>query len=274
MPRLFDKAQIRPILETDRPWAAYALADLEPGFFEHTSWWCAEGAASALALVYSAFGTPVLICVGPAPELRPILNEIDATLGPHELYLVVQPDVIPLLAQRYRISGEKEMLRMVLDPQRYRQADAVGAVRLGPSDVDAVRRLFDDGADSGESPDWFLPDMLAKGIYYGILEDEDLVAVAGTHIVAEGEGVGCLGNIYTRRDRRGRGLGTRVTGAVTGQLVSMALPTIVLNVQAGNAAAIRVYERLGFRRYCGFVEAAAVKLSLGDAGEPRAIDDS
>ncbi len=101
--------------------------------------------------------------------------------------------------------------------------------------------------------------MLAQGVYYGIRESAALVAVAGTHVVAVGEGVGCLGNIYTRRDRRGRGLSTQVTSAVTAHLSTMRLRTIALNVRENNAAAMRVYERLGFQRYCGYVEAVAIK---------------
>jgi hypothetical protein len=64
MPRLTDQARIRTILAADRLGAAYALADLEPGFFEHTSWFRAADEASPLALIYaavhSAFTTPVL----------------------------------------------------------------------------------------------------------------------------------------------------------------------------------------------------------------------
>ena len=35
MPPLSEPDAIRALLETDRVWAAYALADLAPGFFEH-----------------------------------------------------------------------------------------------------------------------------------------------------------------------------------------------------------------------------------------------
>jgi hypothetical protein len=37
MTQITDRTTIRAILETDRPWAAYALADLEPGFFEYST---------------------------------------------------------------------------------------------------------------------------------------------------------------------------------------------------------------------------------------------
>ena len=61
MLRLTDRRQIRAILETDRPWAVYALADLEPGLFEHAHWYCPASDEPALGLFYSGFAIPVLI---------------------------------------------------------------------------------------------------------------------------------------------------------------------------------------------------------------------
>ena len=83
--------------------------------------------------------------------------------------------------------------------------------------------------------------------------------MAGTHVATLRESAAALGNIYTRRDRRGRGLGTRVTAAVVDQLRSMQLATIVLNVRTSNAAAIHVYERLGFRKHCDYIEAPMIR---------------
>jgi predicted GNAT family acetyltransferase len=99
--------------------------------------------------------------------------------------------------------------------------------------------------------------MLEDGVYYGVHEDGALVAAAGTHVVARGVGVAALGNIYTRPDRRGRGLATAVTAAVTGHLARLGIATIVLNVRDDNHAAIHVYERLGFRPYCNYFEVMA-----------------
>jgi ribosomal protein S18 acetylase RimI-like enzyme len=263
MPQLTNRTKIRTILEADRLWAAYAIADLEPGFFERTSWFRSVNEASALALVYStadsAFPVPVLMTFGNVQALRWILHEIDTTLHLRELYVAVRPEILPLLAELYQLTHEKAMLRMSLDPKCYQPIVTDRVVRLGRTDFEAVQRLYADGEASGESPAWFLPEMLGQGVYYGIRENAALVAVAGTHVVATGEGVGCLGNIYTRRDRRGRGLSTQVTSAVTAHLATMPLRTIALNVRENNPAAIRVYERLGFQRYCGYVEAVALK---------------
>ena len=149
------------------------------------------------------------------------------------------------------------MLRMALEADRFPGTTMDQTIRLGPGDLESVTVLFHDGDEAGEAPDCFLPTMLENGIYFGVHEGADLVAVAGTHVFAPGEGVAGLGNIYTRRDRRGRGLGGCVTAAVVSELLRRSIPTIVLNVNEANAPAIRLYEKLGFRRYCPYFEIIA-----------------
>jgi predicted GNAT family acetyltransferase len=63
--------------------------------------------------------------------------------------------------------------------------------------------------------------------------------------------------VYTRRDHRGRGLAARTTSAVVSELLRMHVATIALNVSRKNDVAIRVYERLGFLRYCVYYEGLA-----------------
>jgi ribosomal protein S18 acetylase RimI-like enzyme len=256
MPQLTDRVLIQAILETDRPWAAYALADLEPGYREHAVWFGAAAGAPALALLYHAFARPVLLTVGEARHLRSVLDEVDRALdGPQEVYVVVRPEVLPLLQERYRVSHAQAMRRMVLDPRRYRPVVPEGVSRLGPADLERLQRLYADGEATGEAPDFFRPAMLEHGVYYGVHEGDQLIAAAGTHVVAPTVSVGALGNVYARRDRRGRGLARRVTSAVTSHLLEMNLATVALNVRERNRAAIHVYEHLGFQTHCHYYEA-------------------
>jgi len=83
--------------------------------------------------------------------------------------------------------------------------------------------------------------------------------VAGTHLVAPEEGVAAIGNVYTRPECRGRGLATRLTGAVAAELVRRGIPLVALNVCPENLPAMRAYRRLGFFKYCEFVEGLAVR---------------
>ena len=83
------------------------------------------------------------------------------------------------------------------------------------------------------------------------------MAVAGAHLFSPALGVCTIGNVYTRRDCRRRGLAARATSAVVRHALAASIPTIVLNVSQANDAARRVYERLGFHVHCAFVEGEA-----------------
>jgi GNAT superfamily N-acetyltransferase len=254
MPPVTDPHVIRALLETDRPWSVYALGDLCAAQFPHTTWFHAPG--PALALLYHGFNPPVLITLGRPAALRAVLEEV---AGQIEMYLHVRPEVVPLLEETYRVVGRKEMARMILDPALFRGGRSDEVTRLGGGDLEALRRLYADGEPAGEAPDFFAPSMLAEGVYFGVREGDELAAAAGTHLVAENEGVAAVGNVYTRRDRRGRGLASRLVAAVAAELLDRGVRTIALNVARDNAQARRVYEKLGFVHYCDFVEGLAVK---------------
>ena len=262
MPRLTDPGLIRALLETDRPWAAYALADLAPGFFEHCEWRGSGAGEVALLLLYRAFEIPVLVTVGAAPAVAGLLDEIREV---PEMYLSIRPEILPLIKARYDVLAEAPMWRMVLDPAAFEAPKASEAAPLTAADLPALLRLYADGEASGESPDFFSPQMLEQGVFFGVREGEALVAAAGTHLYTPAESVGTVGNVYTRRDRRGRGLGGQVTQCVAAELLRLGLRTIVLNVAQPNAAAIRVYERLGFRRYTAFYEGRARRRGFAHA---------
>jgi ribosomal protein S18 acetylase RimI-like enzyme len=246
VPEITDVAQIRAILRSDPAWSVYALGDLAPGYFEQCSWYIPRNGDRALALIYRGFTPPILFTLGDAPAISMMLDEIGAEAS---YSLHVHKAVLPVLDKRYRIE-EKAVLRMVIAPDDFNAAPFEDAVRLGPDDACSLERLYEDGRDVGESPEHFYSEMLRDGVFFGIREGKDLVAAAGTHVVAPSESVGAVGNVYTRRDRRGMGLATNVTSAVLAELLGMKLTTIALNVYPGNATAIRIYERLGFKTYC------------------------
>jgi GNAT superfamily N-acetyltransferase len=249
MPQITDPLLIRRELEKEPSWTAYALADLEPDYFGYTAWFQSAD-KGALLLVYRGFARPVLLCIGATQDWRPLLDEADAILSGGGIYVVARPEVFGNFRGRYRIAEERPMQRMVLQARSPALPGSLPAVtRLGRGDIDAIKQLYGE-----EPPEFFQESMLSEGCYYGIYEGELLAAVAGTHIIAPSVNVAGLGNIYTRRDCRNRGYSTRVTRAVTQQLIKSGIRTIVLNVREDNHTAIRVYERIGFNRYCRYFE--------------------
>lgn len=263
MPLLTDPTTVRQILETDRSWAAYALGDLDAEQFPHCEWHAPADGETALLLLYRRFGTPVLFTLGEPAALEPLLDEVAQE---PRCYLSIRVEILPLVKARYRVRDEMAMWRMILDPARPPAPDPA-AIRLTLGDLPALRALFADGEAAGEAPDFFFPEMVERGVFFGIREGEALIAVAGTHLMSVAESVAAVGNVYTRRDRRGRGLAARTTSTVTAELWRMGLRTIALNVAQQNTAAIRAYERVGFARYCPFYEGLAVRGRLDSPGE-------
>ena len=250
MPATADLRRIREILETDRDWAAFALADLAVEHHRYTDWHVQD---DALLLVYRGFTPPLLFAMDNAGAL---LEEITAEA---ELHVSVrEPMMEPLCRAGWELRNPKKMHRMVLHGEIAQQVPA-GAERLGTDDCAQLLRLHADGDAAGERPGFFQEASLVNGIYFGVREGEDLVASGGTLVSASEESVACIGNVYTRRDRRGRGLASAVTGAIAAELRRRGVRTIVLNVRADNHTAVRVYERLGFSHYCDYWEVRAVR---------------
>lgn len=253
MPKTHDRDEIRRALSSDREWSVYALGDLEPGMFEDCEWYAARGPSPGLVLFYGAFDVPVLFAMGQASVVRELLQEA----GPWErAYLSVRPDVLQLVKRTHEVEHETAMWRMILRRQDLPPDPDI--VALGLADLPRIRELHADGEAMGEVPDFFTESMLERGVYVGILDGEELIASAGTHLVSARESVAAIGNVYVRRDRRGLGLGTRVTRAVAAELLGKGIETIALNVAQSNAPGIRAYTKVGFRGYCEFWEGVAV----------------
>jgi ribosomal protein S18 acetylase RimI-like enzyme len=250
MPNLSNKDEIRTILRRDPIWCVYALGDLTPRMFEKCRWFTPD-----LTMVLHDYGTSILFAHGTG-SIREALEHVR-----WPVHLQVQQDGLDEVARHAAITDVKNMWRMAVDLTRAtdstESSEAIETQRLGLIDIDALKRLYADGESTGESPDFFYDSMVPNGIFFGVYEGPELVAAAGTHLFAPDEGVAAIGNVYTRRDRRGKGLGRAVTSAVLRRLRHV--PTIGLNVRQDNLAAIRVYESLGFVKHCGFLEGLARK---------------
>lgn len=251
MQQLEDVSRIRRLLNTDRVWCGYALADLDPEYWPHTEW---HGNGEAVALLYHAVSPPFLFTHGPDADLLPILDVV--VRYPALLISVGERVAVELEARGYGLTNRKRMLRMGHHGAEFAMPRGA-CVPLSEEHASAVQALHAEG----ETPDFFLPSMLASRTYFGIFEEGALVATAGTHIVSDRESVAAVGNVYVKRTRRGQGLGKAVTSAVTGSLRERGIQTILLSVEEGNIAAQRAYLRLGFELHMPFVQALAARPS-------------
>ena len=235
---------IRKILETDRVWSAYALADLDPEFRALSEW---HLHTDALILIYRGFNPPVLFAMGPPTELETLFQEIPIGRYTYTLMGYCREMIHPQL----KIENENHMWRMVLKPDEFPGNTTNSVVKLGEADLEAILELF---ADHYDRPDAFAPAQLRNGIFYGLYDGDELISIAGTHILSNWAGVAAIGNVFTRPDQRGKGFATRVTAAVVKESLELGIKTNILNVAMENTPALACYRKLGFWPYCGYYE--------------------
>jgi len=250
MPHLLDFDDVRRRLERDRPWSAFALADLDPPYAQHAAWF-GPPRSDSVVLVYGAYDPPIVFCQGDPAECDAMLAETQVVSRTARAYVNVTDLLWPIVGRKFATFELRRMSRMLLHDLS-RPPSHTPAVPLGPDDLGALRSLYE-----AEPPAFFLPEQVKDGVYFGVRQSGDLVAVAGTHVVSARGSVGAIGNVYTRPDCRGRGLAAEVTGAVARKLRRRGIATIVLNVADSNDGARRVYKRLGFADYCVFHEGLA-----------------
>lgn len=245
-----DLACIRALLDRDRYWSVYALGDLDPRRQRFCDW---QVRGESVALLYREFDTPILFAAG-GHELVEAVPDVEACL------LQVPDGFLAALAPRFAVEWARPVFRMAFDPDR--PAGPVPDVvvePLGPRHAAELRELYADGDATGEAPDFFIASQLDDGTFCGVREDGRLVAAGGTHLYSSPERIGAIGNVYTRRSHRGRGLAAAVVRAIVDGLRTRGTETIALNVRTGNTTAVRLYERLGFRIHVRFWEGRAIR---------------
>ncbi|MFP3854004.1 MAG: GNAT family N-acetyltransferase [Anaerolineales bacterium] len=243
-----ERQRLRNILEQDRLWTAYALADLDPNYAEGSNWLVEE---DAVILHYIGLEPPVLFLHGPSESLAQRIEEIP----PGRVQFMVRAPNRPLLMQYLQPDFEVEMWRMALDLARFTPPSETECRPLGPEDLSAITSLT---ADHPDRPDAFSEYQLAHGVFFGYWLEDRLVAMAGTHVLSEMMDVAAIGNVFTDPAHRGQGYGTAVSAAVTRELVEREIGTIVLNVAKDNRPAVAVYENLGFWPVYGYYEGVGI----------------
>ncbi len=249
---LADREKIHAFLETDREWSAYALADLEPDLYRSTEWYGAETeeGLQTLAMVFKGFDPPALFTMGDAHGIALILG---AAMRAPRVYLNVRDEHMLAIRAHYRVAQHVPMWRMTLDPRDFRPVR--GAVTdLTPQYTRDLEELYALGGGHA-----FTPSQVYDGAFFGIEQRGRLVAAAGTHVLSEAQAVAAVGNVYTHPDHRGQGYATRTTSAVCANLIQRGIRTIVLNVAKSNEAAIRIYEKLGFKHCLPYNEGIAIR---------------
>lgn len=241
---LHDKQEIEAFLRRDLLLHIYSLGDLDDFFWNNTIWYATKqnGQIEAIALFYIGQPPPVLLALSDEFAAMQGLLQSILPLLPNRFYAHFSPGLEDVLAPQYRVQSYGAHYKMgLIDPSKLATVDTSQAVRLSTGHLEEVMAFY----RASYPGNWFDPRMLETNQYFGIKGAEGLLTIAGIHVYSEQYKVAALGNIATRPDYRGQGLGQAVTARLC-QSLAETVDHIALNVRTDNRPAIALYEKLGF----------------------------
>jgi RimJ/RimL family protein N-acetyltransferase len=247
-----NREAIRSLLERKRPYAAYALGQLDPRLFRLSEWWMAQGDGGQALVLHSRGGLgSATFAMGEAGALDALLRTHP---GPHGSFFTCEVHHVETVLRYFELSQRQTMIRMLVTADSFRPCYDPPVRRLSGRDAREINHLYrSDGV-----PSFYTPRQVDDSIYFGADRDGRLVAIAGTHVISSAASIAVVGNVYTEGQFRGQHLAQATTSAVTEKLLA-SCRDVVLSVDPGNTAAVRAYERLGYREVARLVEGAAVR---------------
>lgn len=242
-----DVGVLREFLVEDKERGAYFLADLDPRYFHATRWFVERSAVGIHSVVmrYDGHSVPAVLLHGAPDSVQRVLTAFRDRLPPRfEVHAFSE----------HRGAVERLFPGVVLRDFFRMRLLASDVATLPERDPDVLRLTHADTADlmqlySRTGISYFDPYKLETGLYFGMRRDGALVSAAGVHVVSEEDKVAAIGNVATHPDWRGLGLSTRCTTRLLRALLRRRVSTLVLNVEAANETAVRLYRSLGFREH-------------------------
>ncbi|MBA2774563.1 MAG: GNAT family N-acetyltransferase [Nocardioidaceae bacterium] len=215
----------------------------------HAACWAV---GSSVAVVHRRAPRPMLpspwaVLLGRPAELRPLVDALPGLIGGPPAGVTMSADAYELIPHDWAFAARGHWDYMV--------TSTVPAVPRGVEieeidDVDVINAVLDaDNADAHARPGD--PDVQC---WLGIGEGSAMACVGA--LVLTHNGGGHLRAITTLRQARGRGLGSALSAALTRRGLERLSPEVTLGVYSDNVAAIRLYERLGYRLVHHFTSAA------------------
>ena len=248
---LSDSEAIRRLLEPQRAYTAYALAQLDPQMFPRNKWYQSTGQNGQALLLHSksALGS-ALFALGDATALDALFA---LHPGPRFAFGSLMIEHKAIARKYFLMTRSQVMLRLTIGSDTFQPVEAA-AQRLTTSDLTAINRLY--SMEGG--PTAYRTEHLDSAAYYGIFKDRELISIAGTHVVSGSERIAVVGNVFTHPRYRGRGLAKATTSAVTSHLLAYC-DLVALTVEEENAAAVAVYKGLGYEMKCKLHETPIVR---------------
>lgn len=252
-----DRNLLETFFRSDAATHIYPIADLDAFFWPATTWyaWVEGNRVDAVCLVLRQLSPAVVYAIcPPAHEASQRLLDGVRELLPRRFFANLSFDLLENLRPQYAIRSEQRFQKMFLPGDASLPRVKTDLEVLGPADFEELKDFyFELDGSTGAGERVFEPFMLDMGPYLAIRESGRLIAVGGVHLVSRHYRVAALGNIATHPTWRGKGLAYSITLALCQRLRSE-VELIGLNVMTANTAAVRCYEKIGFRTLCEYAE--------------------
>ncbi len=250
--RVRDPAALRPLLEDDAPYSAYAIAQLDANLFDANEWLlsCSSGGRQAL-LVHSRSGLGNALFASGDPQAPDVALSLHP--GARFSFGSLRVEHRRVVEKYFILTRPQLMTRMQITAETFQPVEG-SVMRLGPAELNEVNHLY--SIEGG--PAAYRESHLVDGAYHGVFVGGDLVSIAGTHAVSRAERTAVVGNVFTHPRYRGRGLATIATSAVTSELLSYC-DLVVLTVETKNDPAVAIYTKLGYQAVCSLHETPLIR---------------
>lgn len=247
-----DKKQLELHLRKNTEMNIYQIGDLDDFFFKNTKWYglTEEGEIRQTAMVYTGTELPVLLsfCENNYGCFRELAGQIKDKL-PREFYSHLSCGAETFFGDEYNYKSGGKHFKMSLTKKNFRdRSEDKNIRRIGPEDIEKLNELY----EKAYPANWLDRRMLETGKYFGYITGGKIRGAAGIHVYSPAYRVAALGNIATDPAFRGQSVCRKVTSALCRDLFET-VDLIGLNVDTGNAAAIKCYTNCGFE-ICGIYE--------------------
>ncbi len=204
-----------------------------------------------IVLVYRGPSTPTVLALSMTSTMPQLIQAIKNEL-PDRFFCHYHKKLEHELVSSFRMTsfGTHQKMGFHGFPIDLTLTDEHDCIQLTPRDEPKLRKLF----QIAYPGNYFNPNMLTTGKYYGIKKDEEILSVAGLHVYSRNYRIATLGNITTHPNMRNRGLAKRCVVTLSKALESE-VDFIGLNTKADNLPAIALYHTVGFKISSTYEEA-------------------
>jgi ribosomal protein S18 acetylase RimI-like enzyme len=218
------------------------LGDLYSPLFQLSEVYCAKEDRKIVGTcsIYRAYKTPSVVFAATTKEIKQVLIEKALSKVANEFVSLCEPKEVSLLEKHASVIENRHEQQMVTNHPRQIKNGNVPVERVSKDELPLLNQFYVEHHSGAWTQLQF-----KVGPYYCVKQDHKIVSAAGVHVVTPQTAQ--LGNIITDEAYRNRGYATACTGALASHL-SASGRVISLFVRTDNAPAIRMYEKLGFRK--------------------------